>query len=310
MKKVLVTCPPMLGLMDKFQTKANDLGLHLYPANTTQTLSEDELCELLPDYDGWIIGDDPATYRVFKTAKDGKLKAAVKWGVGVDNVDFSACKLLCIPIANTPAMFGAEVADLAICYLLGLARQSFYIDREIRQNYTWPKPAGISISGKTIGIVGFGDIGYHTAKRLSGFDVNVIIYDPAFSTNRKLSFVRNVTWPQELTNLDYLVFTCSLTESNYHMLNRDTLALLKETSFVVNVARGPLIDEEALIEALVSKKIRGAALDVFEIEPLASTSPLRDLPQCIFGSHNGSNTVEAVERASNDALDKLAKFLK
>ena len=310
MKSVLVTCPPMLGLLDEFQDKANDLGLQLYPANTTQVLSEDELCELLPNFDGWIIGDDPATYKVFKTAKAGKLKAAVKWGVGVDNVDFTACKELNIPISNTPAMFGAEVADLAICYILGLARQTFYIDREIRKNFSWPKPAGISLSGKTIGIVGFGDIGYHTAKRLSGFEVNVVVYDPAFSANRGLSYVKNVLWPHELNNLDFLIFTCSLTDNNYHMLNRDTLSLLKPTSYVINVARGPLIDEEALIEALKSKAIKGAALDVFEVEPLAPTSPFRKMPQCIFGSHNGSNTIEAVQRASHQAIEKLADFLK
>ena len=110
---VLVTCPPMLGLIDEFIPIAKEHGVNLVPAKVTQTLSEQELLDLVPNYDGWIIGDDPATREVFIAAKAGKLKAAVKWGIGVDNVDFSACKELGIPISNTPNMFGKEVADIA-----------------------------------------------------------------------------------------------------------------------------------------------------------------------------------------------------
>ena len=132
MYRVLVTCPPMLGLIEEFDCLAHSKGLQLIPAETAQILSENELIELLPDYDGWIIGDDPATLKVFEAGKVGKLRAAVKWGVGTDNVDFQACKRLEIPIANTPNMFGGEVADNAVGYLVGLARETFFIDREIR----------------------------------------------------------------------------------------------------------------------------------------------------------------------------------
>jgi D-3-phosphoglycerate dehydrogenase / 2-oxoglutarate reductase len=90
LKKVLVTCPPMLGLFNEFVVPAKELGLDLVAAKTTQVLSESELMAQLPDFDGWIIGDDPATYQVFVTAQQGQLKAAVKWGIGVDNVDFAA----------------------------------------------------------------------------------------------------------------------------------------------------------------------------------------------------------------------------
>lgn len=309
MKKVLVTCPPMLGMFSEFVEPAKVLGLELVAAKTTQVLTEEELMAQLPDYDGWIIGDDPATYQVFETAQKGMLKAAVKWGIGVDNVDFSACKSLGIPIINTPNMFGSEVADVALSLLLGLARQTFYIDREIRQNFTWPKPAGMSLTGKTIGVVGYGDIGYHTAKRLMGFDVNVVVYDPGVEGNKGLDFVQRKNWPEGLNELDFLIFTCSLNQHNRHMLNVDTLKLMKKGSRVVNVARGPLIDELALINALQSEDISAAGLDVFEVEPLPKDSPLRLMPQCIFGSHNGSNTVEGVRRASHEALNKLAGFL-
>ena len=309
LKKVLVTCPPMLGLFNEFVEPAKELGLELVAAKTTQVLSEAELISLLPDYEGWIIGDDPATKQVFEAAQKGQLKAAVKWGIGVDNVDFVACKALEIPIINTPNMFGGEVADVALGYLLGLARQTYFIDREIRQNNTWPKPAGMSISGKTVGLVGFGDIGYHTAKRLGGFDVDVVVYDPGIEGNRDLSYVTRKSWPEGLEVLDYLIFTCALNQHNRHMLNVNTIAQLKPGAQVINVARGPLIDEQALIAALQSGHIAAAALDVFEAEPLPNNSPLREMPQCIFGSHNGSNTVEGVRRASYEALQKLASFL-
>ena len=299
----------MLGLFDEFVEPARQLGLDIIPAKTTQVLSEEELIALLPEYDGWIIGDDPATKSVFTAAKDGRLMAAVKWGIGVDNVDFAACKELNIPITNTPNMFGGEVADVAIGFMLGLARQTFYIDREIRNNVGWPKPAGMSVSGKKVGIVGFGDIGFNTSKRLMGFDVEIIAFDPVIEGNRGLDYVSRKSWPEGLGELDFLIFTCALTKDNKHMLNRQTIQMLKPGCRIINVARGPLIDEMALIEALQNGHVAAAALDVFEIEPLLENSPLRNMPQCIFGSHNGSNTVEGVKRASFSALEKLAGFL-
>ncbi|CUS47113.1 MAG: D-3-phosphoglycerate dehydrogenase [Idiomarinaceae bacterium HL-53] len=308
MKRVLVTCPPMLGMFEQFIEPAKELGLELVPAQTTQVLSEEELIKLLPDYDGWIIGDDPATRQVFAAAKSGKLVAAVKWGIGVDNVDFEACKDLGIPIINTPNMFGTEVADVAMAYLLGLARQTYFIDREIRQNHAWPKPAGMSLTGKHIGVVGFGDIGYNVAKRLMGFDVTVTAYDPGVEGNRDLQYVQRKSWPEGLAKLDFLVFTCALNKHNFHMLNAETLSQLKAGTHIVNVARGPLIDEKALIDALESGHITAAGLDVFEVEPLPKESPLRKMPQCIFGSHNSSNTREGVIRASHKALSEIARF--
>ncbi|MCG7647560.1 phosphoglycerate dehydrogenase [Alteromonas sp. Cnat3-28] len=308
MHKVLVTCPPMLGQFHKFVEPARLLGLELVPAKTTQVLSEEELIELLPDYDGWIIGDDPASRQVFQAGVEGKLKAAVKWGIGVDNVDFEACKDLGIPIMNTPNMFGGEVADVGIALMLGLARQTYFIDRGVREG-GWPKPAGMSISGKHIGVVGFGDIGRNLIKRLSGFDVTVTAYDPGIEGNQGFDFVKRTNFPDGLNECDFLIFTCALNQHNHHMLNEETLSLMKPGSRVVNVARGPLIDETALINALTTGHIAAAALDVFEVEPLPMNSPLRDMPQCIFGSHNGSNTVEGVERATMKALEKMAGFL-
>lgn len=308
-KRVLVTCPPMLGMFEEFVEPARKMGIELIAAKTTQVLSEDELIDLLPHYDGWIIGDDPATHSVFEAGVKGNLKAAVKWGIGVDNVDFSACEELGIPIINTPNMFGGEVADVAMSFLLGLARETFFIDREIRNNHGWPKPPGMSVAGKHVGVVGFGDIGKSTVKRLSGFEVKVTVYDPGVEGNQGFDFVKRESFPNGLGELDFLIFTCALNKHNFHMLNAESLALMKAGSKVINVARGPLIDESALIASLQSGHISAAALDVFEEEPLPANSPLRDMSQCIFGSHNGSNTKEGVRRATMEAIQKISGFL-
>jgi D-3-phosphoglycerate dehydrogenase len=123
--KILLTCPPMLRAIDRFRGRFAELGHELTTPNVSQVLPESELIELVPQFDGWIIGDDPATAAVFEAGKAGNLKAAVKWGVGVDNVDFAACKRLGIPITNTPGMFGREVADMAMGYVIALARELF-----------------------------------------------------------------------------------------------------------------------------------------------------------------------------------------
>lgn len=306
--KVLVTCPPMLGLIDEFRHFFAEKSIDLHCPPVKQTLSVEELKELLPQFDGWIIGDDPANAEVFKAGHKGKLKAAVKWGVGVDNVDFKAAKELGIPITNTPRMFGGEVADVAVGYVIGLARQTFWIDREVRKG-NWIKPSGTSLAGKTVALVGFGDIGRNTAKRLVAFDLKVIAYDPSFQSQDNLSQVESSIWPNRLEEADFIVLTCALTADNYHLLNADIFAKVKPTVKIVNVARGPLIDESALIDALSSGQVHSAALDVFEIEPVPLDSPLRGFEQCIFGSHNGSNTVDAVRRASHQAIALLFDFL-
>lgn len=305
--KVLVTCPPMLGMIEEFRPLFEQRGVELTPAKVVQTLSEDELCELLPQFDGWIIGDDPATRRVFTAGKAGQLKAAVKWGIGVDNVDFAACKDLGIPITNCPNMFGGEVADVAMSYVGALARETFVIDRGVREG-RWPKPRGISLAGRTLGLIGLGDIGRNLARRALAADMTVVAYDP-FYTGPLAEGVQRATWPERIGEADFLAFTCALTAGNRHMLNADTLAQAKPGVRVVNVARGPLIDEAALIAALQSGHVHSAALDVFEVEPLPADSPLRSLPQTIFGSHNGSNSVDAVRRCSHLAINTLLGYL-
>jgi len=306
--KILVTCPPMLGMIDSFRHIFEEKGIELSAPNVVQTLSVEELKEIVPQHDGWIIGDDPATREVFEAGKAGNLKAAVKWGIGVDNVDFDACKDLNIPIINTPDMFGREVADIAMGYVIALARETFEIDRAVRDG-KWIKPRGISLSGKKVALVGFGDIGQSTAKRLLALDMDVIAYDPFADNNPNLPEVEREVWPTRVEEADFIVVTCSLTKSSFHMVNADVFKQAKDGVRVVNVGRGPIIDETSLEDALKSGKVYSAALDVFEVEPLPMDSYLRTHPHCIFGSHNASNTADAVERTSHIAIDKLFHFL-
>lgn len=306
--RILVTCPPMLGMIDSFIPLFEKYGVEVTAPKVVQTLSVEELKELVPQHDGWIIGDDPATREVFESGKQGKLKAAVKWGIGVDNVDFSACADLDIPIINTPDMFGSEVADIAMGYVIALARETFQIDRNIRDG-DWPKPKGMSLSGKSVALVGYGDVGRNTAKRLLSSDMKVIAYDPYASSDNDLSEVEHEQWPKRIDEADFIVITCSLTESSRQMINSKLLDQAKSGVRIVNVGRGPIIDEAALESALLSEKVYSAALDVFEIEPLPMTSYLRTHPRCVFGSHNASNTADAVVRTSQIAIDKIMEFL-
>jgi D-3-phosphoglycerate dehydrogenase len=298
----------MLGMIDSFGGNAADLGLELVPAKVSQTLSEDELIVQLPDFAGWIIGDDPATRRVFEAGQAGQLRAAVKWGIGVDNVDFEACKDLGIPIINTPGMFGAEVADVAVGYVIALARHTFEIDRGVRAG-GWPKPRGISLAGKTVALIGYGDIGRNTAKRLLAADMKIIAYDPFADPDSIDAPVQLAVWPERLDEADFLVVNCALTRSSFHLVDAEAISRIKPGVRIVNVGRGPVIDELALIDALGTGQVYSAALDVFEEEPLSADSPLRGHERCLFGSHNASNTEDGVVRTSLEALNKLSAFL-
>jgi D-3-phosphoglycerate dehydrogenase len=306
--KILVTCPPMLRAMDHYRARFTEKGIEVVMPEVVQVLTEDELVALVPQFDGWVIGDDPATRRVFTAAKAGRLRAAVKWGVGTDNVDFDACADLGIAIAHTPSAFGREVADVAMSYVTALARETFLIDRGVRQG-GWPKPAGISLAGKTVGLVGFGDIGRQIARRLIAAEMKVIVYDPRFQPQRGLDQVEPSRWPDRLDEADFLILCCALTAENRHILNTDTLARTKRGVRLVNVARGPLIDETALLAGLETGQVHSVALDVYEVEPLPVGSALRRFERCVFGSHNSSNTVEAVVRTSHQAIDLLFDFL-
>lgn len=308
--KVLVTCPPMLRQMDRLADEFTRRGWEATTPDVVQTLTEEILCKLVPEHDGWIIGDDPANAAVVRAGAAGQLKAAVKWGAGTDNVEFPAFEAAGVPVTNTPGMFGNEVADIALGYLIGLARHTFEIHQGVLSG-EWLKPTGMSLAGKTVALVGYGYIGRQLARRLQVCGMRVQVYDPMIDETM-LEETEGQTlhrWPEALNGCDFICFTCALTDSNRHMLNADTLAQARQGVRIINVARGPLIDQVALIDALSSGQVSAAALDVFEEEPLALEDPLRAFPQNVFGSHNASNTLDAVIRTSLTAIELLEERL-
>jgi len=311
MHKILLTCPPMIGMVDAFSEDFENANFDVTVPEFTQEMSEDALCDIIGAYDGWIIGDDTASRRVLEAGVKGRLKACMRWGVGTNNVDFAAFEEFNIPIENTPGVFGREVADLACHYVTGLARDTFTIDRKVKQG-EWFKPIGQSLWSARALIVGFGDIGQNLAKRLLAHDMEVWFYDPHVEKSDIAPGCSKVTWPHALSHVDYVIFTAPLNDNTYHMLNMDNIELVKKGIKLVNVGRGPLIAEHALIKGLSEGYINSAALDVFESEPFSpeTHNNLMQLSdRLIVGSHNGSNTKEAVALVSRMCVRRLENFL-
>jgi D-3-phosphoglycerate dehydrogenase len=301
----------MIGMFDSFKENFDLAEFNVTVPEFTQEMSEDALCKIIGDYDGWIIGDDPATRAVLEAGVKGNLKACMRWGVGTNNVDFAAFKEFNIPIENTPGVFGREVADLACHYVTALARQTFTIDRLVKQG-EWFKPIGQSLWSQHALIVGFGDIGQNVAKRLLAHDMKVSFYDPFVSHSKIVKNCTKVTWPDALSHVDYVIFTAPLNEETHHMLNMSNINSVRTNINIINVGRGPLVCEKALVEGLSSGRVRSAALDVLESEPISLTQHSRLLEfgeRVILGSHNGSNTFQAVEYVSRKCITRLKEFL-
>lgn len=306
---VLISCRQMQNVFSHFEAQFTEREIATVLPQVVQQLGETELVALLPGMDGMIAGDDHLTARTIASAP--RLKIISKWGVGTDNIDKAAAASAGVVVTNTPGVFGGEVADVAIGYVVMLARQLHRVDASVRAG-GWFKHEGRSLEGMTIGIVGFGSIGQAIARRARGFGMPLVAYDAFAATLAEPATAletRLVPLPEMLATSDFVVLSCPLTPETRHLLNDETLRLLKPGSFVVNVARGPLIEEAALAKALGNGHVAAAALDVFEDEPLPVSSPLRAFPQCVFGSHNGSNTTEGVMRASALAVANLFAHL-
>ena len=323
MQRILVTCPPMIKQIERYSEIFNKYNMYFFCPEFRQVMSEEDLIELVPQYDGWIIGDDPATRQVFTSGKEGNLKAAIKWGVGTDNVDFEACEDLNIPITNIPGVFGEEVSDIALGMLLNLTRKLHDIDKEIKKG-NWVKPTGISLSNKKVCLIGFGDIGRATARKLLAFNLDIYVSDPGFEKvngkivcnynenlkiNEELNKVNITNLDEAVTNCDFVIVTCALNKHTYHLINKDNIIKAKPGVMIINVARGPVVKEVDVVDLLYSGHISAVGFDVFEKEPLSEKSLLRNFPQNFFGSHNGSNTIEAVDKVSKIAIEKMNEFL-
>jgi D-3-phosphoglycerate dehydrogenase len=306
--RVLVTCRQMQACFDEFLPVFDRNELEVVMPEVVQQPSEAELIEIIGDFDGMIAGDDPLTAAVLSVAN--RLRIISKWGIGIDGIDLAAAQERGIQVTNTPGVFGDAVADVAMGYVILLARNLHRIDSAVRQGF-WFKPEGTTLAGKTLGIVGFGNIGRAVAKRAEAFGMHLLAFDVAESAKAMATEmeVEAVEKGELFQRSDYVVVSSPLTPDTQHFVDADALGLMRPGGFLVNVSRGPIVQQAAVVEALATGQLAGAALDVFEEEPLTADNPLRRFDQCIFGSHNASNTREGVLRASAEAVTNLLRGL-
>ena len=299
--KVLVTNIMMLKEQKRFEEVLSTRGIKCDFPQVAQYMKEEELLSLLGDYEGWLAGDDEITRNVLLKALP-KLRVISKWGTGIDSIDQKACAELGVKLFNSPGAFRDTVSEVAMAYIIDLSRQLSFIDRSVRLG-SWPKPKGVALADKQLGIIGFGAIGQGLAEKALAFRMKVKAFDPYFQEKANPA-VRGITFEELLKTSDYICLACNMTEENRHFINKAAFAKMKQGVYLVNVARGPLVDEKALIGALQSGKVAGAGLDVFEIEPLRD-SPLLQMDQVILGSHNANNTAEAIEAVHKNTLINL-----
>lgn len=304
--KVLISCPHLQRTIDNYRDLFSQNNIEIDLPEVDQNLSEDDLLNIIDRYDGVIAGDDVFSEEVLCHAS--KLKVISKWGVGVDSIDLEAARRLGIQVSNTPNVFADEVADLVIGYIILLARKMHLIDRSVR-NGLWKDAQiqGISLRGKILGVIGVGSIGKAVVERAKALGMITLGYDiyPISQPFISQTGLKQVPLNELLQNADFISLNCNLTSENRHMLGGKEFDLMKPQVYLINTARGPLIDESSLIQALTVGKVAGAALDVFEHEPLPDDSPLRQFENCILGAHNSSNTYEAVLRTNKLAINNL-----
>jgi len=251
-------------------------------------LTSSEVQELLPGCDAYIAGVDAISRAALEAAD--RLRVIARYGVGVDRVDLEAAREKGIVVTNTPGANSTSVAELTIGLMLSLARMIPLANQETRGGKP-PRIQGVSLEGKVVGLLGLGAIGKRVAHRLQGFDCTVLAYDPAVDAATAQE-VGAVLCSQEevVTKSDFLSLHVPVLPETRGMVNASFLAQMKPGAFLINTARGELIDEVALFEALKSGHLRGAALDAFAQEPPSEDNPLFSLPQVIATPHMGAHT--------------------
>jgi len=305
--RVLVSCPLIQDAMGEYdhQFAAHDITYDVVEVD--QQLDEDELLEIIDEYHGVIAGDDEFTRAVFERAD--RLQVISKWGIGTDNIDHDAAEEFSVNVYNTPGAFNDEVADVVIGYAIMLTRQLHHIDRSVR-NGDWICPRGTSLADKTFGVIGVGDIGSAVAKRAHAHGMEVLGNDVVpLPDELKEIGMKKVDKQTLFEEADLVSLNCVLNKATRKMVGGTQLERLGEGGYIINTARGELIDESALVEALQTGTIAGAALDVFEEEPLPESSPLTEMDNVILGSHNAQNTSEAVSRVNDRAVENLFEEL-
>jgi len=266
-------------------------ALELLLPNVNERLTEEEIIAIAGKFDGGICGDDKFSPEAIKKCAP-RLKVLSKWGTGVDSFDPDAAHEHGVQICRTLDAFSVPVSETVLGYMLSFARKHPWMTNAIQKDGEWKKIPGITLSECTIGVIGVGNVGKAVlrrakpfAKRLLGTDV--IEVDSNFVNDIG---VEMVSLEKLLRESDFISVNTDLNPKSFHIINKDTLALMKPNAVVINTARGPCVDELALIESLKAGKIAGAALDVFEKEPLPADSPLRTLPNVQLAPHNSNSS--------------------
>ncbi|MDN5302577.1 MAG: D-3-phosphoglycerate dehydrogenase / 2-oxoglutarate reductase [Thermoanaerobacteraceae bacterium] len=280
-----------------------------YQVDVRTKLSEDELVEIIGSYDALVVRS--ATKVTAKIMENSNLKVIGRAGVGVDNIDLEAATKKGILVVNAPEGNTTAASEHTIALLMALARNIPEAVQSLK-NKVWDRKRfmGIELNGKTLGVVGLGRIGREVAKKAIGLGMNILAYDPYIIKQQVENIdIKVVDLDTVLKEADFITFHVPLTKSTYHMVGEKQFSMMKDSVMLINCARGGIIDEEALYEALKSGKVAGCALDVFEKEPPLE-SPLLDLPNLIATPHLGASTQEAQVSVAVDVAKDVIRALK
>ena len=295
----------MIPFLDRFRPVLESYGLDLIVPEVEERLEEAHLLEYAGQFDGAICGDDRYTPRVLDACVP-RLKVISKWGTGIDSIDKAACARLGIKIGNTPNAFTLPVADTVMGYILAFARRQPWMDRAMKAAQ-WQKIPGRSLSECTLGVIGVGNIGKAVIRRAAAFGMELLGNDirqiePDFVSEQRLEMV---SLDALLSRADFVSVNCDLNPTSVHLINTETLSKMKPEAILINSARGPIVDESALVQALENKVIAGAALDVFEYEPIPGVSPLLQMDNVMLAPHNSNSSPAAWERVHWNTIKNL-----
>jgi D-3-phosphoglycerate dehydrogenase / 2-oxoglutarate reductase len=309
MPTILFSAPYMLPFKDRFIPILNHFGCEVIIPKVHERLMEDEILKYAGQFDATICGDDEYTSQVLDKCVP-RLKVISKWGTGIDSINKEYATSLGIRVCNTLNAFTLPVADTVIGYILAFARQLPWMD-QVTKKGEWEKIPGRSLSECTLGVIGVGNIGRAVIRRARCFGMKLLGNDiipiaPDFLVENGVEMTDLKTL---LHKSDFISINCTLNPTSQHLINPATLKLIKPTAVLINIARGPIIDEAALITALKNKKLAGAALDVFEVEPLPKNSPLMKMDNVLLAPHNSNSSPSAWERVHWNTILNLLNGL-
>lgn len=307
--KVLVSAPYAMPVIDRFRRELEAAGCEVVVAKVRERLEEDELLAVIGDISGVICGDDRFTAKVLAAAP--KLKVISKWGTGIDSIDRAACAKHGVALRNTPNAFTEPVADTVLTWMLWFARKPAEQDRDIKAG-RWEKPQLFTLGEKTLGVVGVGAIGRAVARRAKAFGMTLLGCDPVTPPAEFLAETGMTMLPfgDLLAASDFVTLNCDLNASTTGLMNAEAFAKMKPRSYLLNAARGPMIVERDLVDALVSGVVAGVGLDVFEHEPLPEGSALRRFRQVVLSPHNSNGSPRAYERVHANTIQNLLEGLR